>query len=80
MPPVVVQAPQTAPLSDEGREQAVTTLTFMINQWWSGGQGRSTGAHDGSGRHGVAAPGDQLSGPPGSSPGRLSRSARWPIA
>jgi hypothetical protein len=37
-PTVVVRAP----LSEEN-QQAVTALTVMIDQWWSGNQGRSAG-------------------------------------
>jgi hypothetical protein len=35
-------------MSAENRQQAVAALTVMIHQWWSGNQGRSAGADDGS--------------------------------
>jgi hypothetical protein len=40
-PVVVVGEPRTAPLSAEDRQQAVTALAVMIEQWWSVGRGRS---------------------------------------
>jgi hypothetical protein len=53
-PPVVVRAPWTAPLSEEHRQKAVTALTVMIDQWWSGDRGRSASADGGSDQHGGA--------------------------
>lgn len=40
-PVVVVRKPRAALLSAEDRQQAVTALAVMIDQWWSGGRGRS---------------------------------------
>jgi len=57
-PPVVVRAPRTASLSEEDRQQAVTALTVMIEQWWSV-RGRSADADGGSDRHCGAAAGDR---------------------
>jgi hypothetical protein len=53
-PPVVVRAPTTALLSEEHRQEAVTALTVMIGQWWSGDRGRRASADGGSDQHGGA--------------------------
>ena len=44
-------------MSAENRERAVTALTVMIHQRWSGDRGRSADADDGSGQHGGATAG-----------------------
>jgi hypothetical protein len=56
-PVVVVLGPQTAPLSAEDRQQAVTALTVLIQEWWSGGRGHSADAVRGSDQSGDAAAG-----------------------
>jgi hypothetical protein len=52
VPPVVVREARTALLSETDRQQAVTALAVMIQQWWSEGHGRIADADDGSDRHG----------------------------
>ncbi|GIF00091.1 hypothetical protein Ari01nite_75550 [Paractinoplanes rishiriensis] len=56
-PVVVVREPRAAPLSAEGRLQAVTAVAVMIDQWWSGGRGRSAETVCGSDSSGGAADG-----------------------